>query len=139
MSEQVQPSILDFNVGEYRKFDVMPDDSEVQVVIKKAEIKKSQKGNTMIHLVLEVINEPSIDDIHCYVNWPDKARRDEDPKSFAKAVNRVIELREAFSIPAGEMDVTRDLPGQVAWAILGVDETDKGQRNTIKRFTHSAA
>jgi hypothetical protein len=138
MSEQMQPSILDFNVGEYRKFDTMPDDSEVQVLIKKAEIKKSAKGNTMIHLTLEVVNEASVDDIHYYCNWPDKARREEDPKNFAKMVNRIIEMREAFSIPSGEMEVSRDLPGNIAWAILGIDETDKGQRNTIKRFTHAA-
>lgn len=124
--------ILDVETEGAPEFKSLPDGTEVQLRLLKAEIKNSKAGDPMLALRYEVPSEPYATDINHFIMLPTGS---DDEKRKAQKQNRLKDWKAAHGLPAAGPISTDDMEGSKAWAILGEEESQEfGKQNKIKRF-----
>jgi len=124
--------ILDVETTNAPEFKSLPDGSEVELRILKAEAKNSKAGDPMLALRLDVPAEPYAKDINHFIMLPNSR---DDEKSKAQKLNRLKDFKAAFGLPASGPIAGEDMEGAKGWAILGEDESEEfGKQNRVKRF-----
>jgi len=124
--------ILDVETENAPEFKSLPDGTECEVRILKAEIKNSKAGDPMLALRLDIPEEPYAKDINHFIMLPSTH---DDEKQKAQKQNRLKEFKAAFSLPPVGAISTDDMESSKAWAILGEEESQEfGKQNRIKRF-----
>jgi hypothetical protein len=127
--------ILDVDTENAPEFKSLPEGTEVEVRIVKAEVKNSQKGDPMLALRFDIPSEPYSKDINHFIMLPNNQDTD---KVKAQKQNRLKEFKAAFNLPPAGPISTDDMEGGSAWAILGEeDNSEFGKQNKIKRFVGS--
>jgi hypothetical protein len=141
MTEHNEISMLDVTFDDVYDFELLEEDSEVKVRIERAEIHLSDKGNTSLHLVLTVPDNPKVDDIHQYISVPSPALQQEDAKAYNKRKLGLKRVYETFGVDTTQVSVPlSDFVGLEAWAIIGVEQGQGGysDRNSIKKWVKDA-
>jgi len=124
--------ILDVETENAPEFKSLPDGTEAQLRIVKAEIKNSSKGDPGLVLRFDIPNEPYTKDIQQWIMLP---TANDDEKQKAQKQNRLKEFKAVFGLAAAGPISTDDMEGSKGWAILGEEETQEyGKQNKIKRF-----
>jgi len=124
--------ILDVETENAPEFKSLPDGTEVQLRIIKAEVKNSKAGDPMLALRLDVPNEPFSKDINLNIMLP---TNQDDDKTKAQKQNRLKEFKAAFGLPPVGSITTDDMEGQKAWAILSEKESPEyGLQNSVRKF-----
>jgi len=139
--EQTMPSVLTLNWSNVKEFEILEEDSEVELVVKKAEFHRSEKGNYSLHLVTEVPDMPMVDDIHTYLGIPPVELETEDTKAYNKRMSKLGEAYDAFGVERTESADPSAFVGRRAWAIIGI-EAGNGRfsdRNWVKRWVGKAS
>lgn len=119
------------------KPELLPVDTELQLTIRKAEVKSSNKPgvNDRIFLILEDPGNPVAEEVLTNIWLPGP---DDTPKQANRSMKRVTDLFMAAGLKA-EGDLTTDdvtqLEGQQVWCILAVDnDQDGNETRKIKSF-----
>lgn len=109
-------------------------DQEVELTIKKAEIKEAKNGGgKYFNITAEYTENPNVDDIYFMVNIPLEDTRNDDIKKFKKQVRRMNSFKSCFGI-SGNLS-TRDLIGATGVVIVGQEkDMHDNLRNSIKQF-----
>lgn len=132
----------DLNITDAEEPEVVdPDEYEVKVT--DAQLEESKKGDPMVHLTLDILNDKKGDpvghtrNIHEYMVFPN-SEDDEDARNFKKL--QIRRACEALGVPYDEQGFNvDDFFGQTAWAMLGKDESDEyGESNEINRWVQSS-
>lgn len=124
--------ILDVETENAPEIKTLPDGTETQVRILKAEVKDSKSGNPMIMVRLDVPDEPHSMDFNHTIMLPTGS---DDEKSKARKLNRLKEFKQAFGLPSAGPINTDEMIACTAWAILAEEETaEYGKQNRVKRF-----
>lgn len=124
--------ILDVDTENAPEFKSLPEGTECQVRIVKAEIKNSAKGDPMLAMRFDIPEEPYSKDINHFIMLPNNK---DDDKQKAQKQNRLKEFKAAFGLPPAGAISTDDMEGSKAWAILGEEESQEfGKQNRVKRF-----
>jgi len=134
MTEQMTGSILDMNFEDVFDFEVLPDSTEHQLRIAKAEVYKKEGGErSNLHIIFDVPDNPRVDDIHIYMGLPIPA---DDEKRVNKMKVRIKAFYEAVGVDtnAGPIDLN-DLVGETLYVIIGEeDDNQYGKRNFVRQF-----
>ena len=132
--------IIEANWDDVYEFTTIPEGKEVQVLVKSAEIHKSQSGNLSLHLILTVPSEPKANDIHHYQGIPDNDIQDDDIKDWNKRMLRLKKVYQAFGVAMRPQTPASDFNGRSAWVTLGVDpaEGQYEEKNTIDTWIRPA-
>ena len=135
MSEDQPISMLDVNLADRQALKVLPDNEECQVRIARASVVpvKSDPDRIQLALVLDVPNDPLVDDIYEWIALPNAAAKAEDLKRYTKNINRLAEFCDAFGI---SMPIqTEALLGREGWVVLREGEGQDGSpQNRVRRF-----
>jgi hypothetical protein len=91
-------SMIDVNLDDAGEFGTLPNYTEHMLEITRAsqDPSRSREGVFNLHLWLDC-GDPTIDDIQVWIPIPTMKWREEDPKTYRKAVNRFKTLVECFS------------------------------------------
>ncbi len=124
--------ILDVDTENAPEFKTLPDGTEVELRILKAEVKNSKAGDPMLALRLDIPEEPYTKDITHYIMLPTNS---DDDKTKAQKQNRLKDFKAAFRLPPAGPISTDDMEGSRGWGILGEEDNQEfGLQNKIKRF-----
>lgn len=127
--------ILDVNMNERVDLKLLPDNTEKQVQIKFIDVvpQKKDASRSNVALVLEVTDDPLVDDIRHWVVVPSVDMKEQDPKGYARTFARFEEFIKAFGIQL-PLD-TDSAVGLTAWAVIGEGTDQQGAANNqIRRF-----
>jgi len=134
MSEE--GTFLNMDLDEDLDLEVIPADTEVELLVKDANPHESQAGNKSICLIIDTPEFPNADDIRVYLSIPSE---DDDEKSSKKKRKRWKLFYQAFSIDYSQGVDLADIKGALGSGIVGEDEGEDGViRNTIKKFVGGA-
>lgn len=141
MSEQ-NVSLSDYAWAEVPDLVTLPAGEEVLLVIQKGEIKLSDEkvdadGNPKkgLNYILAVEGRPEVAPIFYYLSLPDSS----DEASWKQnKMRRCKKFWEAFGINPNNPGDLVDHAGKTAYAVVGVEDWQGEERNTIKSFTRSA-
>jgi hypothetical protein len=124
--------ILDVETQNAPEFKSLPDGTEAELRIVKAEMKNSGKGDPALVLRFDIPAEPYSKDINFWIMLP---KNGDDEKTVAQKQNRLKTLKAAFKLaPVGPLSA-EDMEGAKGWAILGEEESaEYGSQNRVKRF-----
>lgn len=135
MSEFTAPSMLDLNLEDVAELKILPDNTEVQLSIRRAELvpQKKNPGRFNLALVFDCPEDPLVDDIRVWIPYPDQAMQADDPKAYAKSVSRFREFLQAFG---ARMPLQVEaLQGLTGWAIISEEAGLQGTpQNSVRRF-----
>jgi len=125
--------ILDVETENAPVFTTLPDGSEVELRVVKAEVKNAKTtGAPMLALRFDIPSDPYTKDINLNIMLPDK---DDDEKTSAQKKNRLKDFKHAFGLPPAGPLTEEDIERSKGWAILGEEESaEYGKQNKIKRF-----
>ena len=140
MDTQSNASIIDVNFDDVYEFELLENDSEAELSCTFAELHLSKNGNLSLHLKMEVVGVPEVDDIHVYVGIPDRRLQEDDKKAYNK---RMIALRDAytaFGLPLEPTMTAERFVGCRAWALIGIEEAEGGfqARNGVRKWVQRA-
>ena len=131
-------SILDVNLKDKIDVKTLPDDEEVQLIIKQADVnpKKDDPSRFNLALIFDVAGDPSVDDIRVWLAVPNEALQSADPKRHAKACDRLQTFADCLELDLRGPFDTDDMISQEGWCVLGEGENDlTGEpQNYIKRY-----
>jgi len=134
MSDEFGSSLIeDFGLDEDLDIDIHPDGTEATLrIIAMDGNYEGQSGKKSIHVTFDDPNYPdTIDDIDIYIGKPDE---NDSQKVSKKKKARIRAFYVAFGIEtSGEVDEQACI-GLTGDAILGVDDWEGRQKNTIRRF-----
>ena len=129
-------SLLDVNLDDVPELEHLPDNTEIMLRVKRAEITEQKKNPKRynVALVLDVPERPLVDDVRVWVPVPSPEQRAEDPKAFAKTAGYFKEFLAAFRVEM-PIDVS-DLLGKEAWGIVSEDINPNSglPQNGVRRF-----
>ena len=125
--------ILDVETENAPVFTTLPDGSEVELRVVKAEVKNAKTtGAPMLALRFDIPSDPYTKDINLNIMLPDK---DDDEKTSAQKKNRLKDFKHAFGLPPAGPLTEEDIERSKGWAILGEEESaEYGKQKKIKRF-----
>ena len=131
-------SILDVNLTDHIEIKPLPDDSEVQLRIARADIVpvKADPSRSQLALFFDVADDPAVDDIRAWIGIPTDDFKASDPKRHAKACNRLTNFAKAFGMDLSKPLDTADMVGLEGWAVLREEENDMtgDNQNSIKYY-----
>ena len=137
---EIDGSLLDVNLEDQQDIEILPNDTEVELRVKRAEKteRRNAPGRYNLALVLEDPGNPLIEDIRTWVSIPCNADRDEDIKRYSKSVSRWKDMLRAFGMSETPNNVD-DFIGATATVIVGVQSDPQyGVLNTIRRWVSDA-
>jgi len=136
-------SLLETNFDAVKELKAVPDGSEVKLRILRCDtneegqvIRTNKNGDPYFMPRFEIADNPYAKEFNYYMPV-------QSPKLDEKTNNdlgiRLQRFYRCFGIKATgavEVDLEKDLPGKVGWAILSIEEDDYdgGQRNRVKRW-----
>ncbi|MFA6043242.1 MAG: hypothetical protein WC786_06195, partial [Patescibacteria group bacterium] len=93
-------SLLDLNLNDCEPIEILADNTEARLRIKKCELVPQKKDDSRFNLaiVFEMPDHPMADDLRLWLPIPTAEQRAEDPKSYTKSLNRVGEFCTAFGL-----------------------------------------
>jgi len=123
-------TLLKVNLEKIPDEKTVPKD-EYNLVIKKAEMRESKKGNTMLSLFCNIIDEPDAKMVAHHFIIP---KDDDDNKVMY--LRRLKEFYQTMGFDlSADIDVEEELTGKDFWAVLDEEESKEyGVQNRIKRF-----
>lgn len=127
--------LLDLNMDARMTLEILPDNTEARLRIKNAEITENRKDPSRSNLAItfDVPANEMVDDIRVWIPIPGDAQREEDPKAYAKAYDRIMLFLEAFDIPP--RCPTEDMIGKEGWALVSEEEDRDGvMRNSVRKY-----
>ena len=128
-------SLLNVNLEDRMQLKILPDNTEAKIRVVRAEIaqSKSDYNRFNLALVLEVPDDPMVDDIRVWLPIPTQDQKEDDPKRYVKQVDRIREFCEAFTVSMPVEVAT--LIGLEGWAILREEVGLEGtMQNSVRRF-----
>lgn len=117
-------SMIDVDLNDAKPLRTLPDNSEARLTITRAEIEesKSRAGVQNIRLWLDC-GESDVDDIQAWIPIPNPGWKEEEFKTYTKAVNRFKEFCTAFHFSP---PISNDrLVGLSGWGIVSEEEDDR--------------
>ena len=128
-------AILDLNIDQDFQLKILPDGTEAELSIKYADIvpKKNKPNEDNLALVFEYLQDPMVDDIRVWLPIPTDEQRQNSPKDFLRAQERITSFLSAFglSMPIS----TDDMVGRTGWALISEGENQNGEpSNSVRRF-----
>jgi hypothetical protein len=125
-------SLLDLNVNDAVDLEAMAE-GEYPLRIVAAEMQRSKKGNQMLMVRFEIIDEPHSKDINHYLLFPSD---EDDAKRKNQRLLAFKNFYKAFGVDASSPVDVDELVGLEGTAFLGVDSSDEyGEQNRIKKFS----
>jgi hypothetical protein len=131
-------SILDVNLSDHIEIKTLPDNSEVQLRIARADVVpvKADPSRSQLALIFDVSDDPAVDDIRSWIGIPTDAFKAVDPKRYAKACTRLLKFAQAFGMDTNESLDTSKMVGLEGWAVLREEENEMtgDNQNSVKYF-----
>jgi hypothetical protein len=126
-----EDDLLDLDLEEDLEFEVLSADTEAQLTVLESEIYESQSGNRTLHVTFEPTGNDNVDDIHIYMGLPVESDR---PKDRRRKRRRIKAFCQAFDAPISGPLNPKALSGLTGVALLGVEEFEGTERNSIRKF-----
>ena len=125
-------SLLNLNFDDVYDPETLPQGTEVQLRIAKAEDHESKAGNPSTHVIFEDPSNEKVDEIHHYFSTP---TGDTEPKVANRMLASYRAFYKCFGIDnAPDLDIDTFM-GLTGYCIVNEEETPEyGKKNTIKTF-----
>lgn len=142
MTESTGPSMISVDLNDAKEFTTLPGNTEHVLSIIRAELtpSKSRNGVFNAHLWLDA-GDPTVDDIQIWIPVPNGQWKNDDEKTYNKAVNRFKDFATCFSFDATEIEVSR-LVGLSGMCLVSSEEDDRNPgtfRNGVRDFVTGGA
>lgn len=130
-------SFLDINFEDTYEPHTVPGDTEYQLRIISAKMKRNKKDDhDMIALYMDIPDEPEAKELNHYLMLPNP--QVDEAKTINRYKNDLRKFCEAFDIPCGNGINLANFAGSTGWCILREEETDEyGLQNSIKSVVSS--
>ena len=137
MTEAAPASMIDVDLDDAKPLRTLGDNSEAKCTITRAQLdpsKSSTPAEHNIHIWLDC-GEDDVDDIQAWIPLPTPAWKEQDYKSYTKAVNRFKEFSTCMSF-SPPLDTDR-LLGLSGWILVSEEEDDRNPgtfRNGVRSW-----
>jgi|TARA_R100001530_G_scaffold116394_3_gene83455 hypothetical protein len=137
MTEATPASMIDVDLDDAKPLRALGDNSEAKVTIVRAQLDESKSSTPAehnIHVWLDC-GEDDVDDIQCWIPLPTANWKEQDYKSYTKAVNRFKEFCTSLSF-SPPIDTDR-LIGLSGWVLVSEEEDDRNPgtfRNGVRSW-----
>ena len=132
---EITNSLLDVNLDDAQPLKVLPDNTEIELRITRADQvpNKSDPSRNNLALVFDCPEDEMVDDIRVWIPVPNETQKLDDPKSYTRSLNRLAEFCKAFSLePPFETD---DIVGETGTCIVSIQAAQDGRdQNSIRRY-----
>jgi len=129
-------SLLDVNLDDAKPFSTLSDNTEARLTITRAELTESKSQSPAeYNLQMDLSCErDDVEDIRVWIPVPSKEWKEQEPKSYQRAVNRFKEFTDAFGVRM-PLNIAA-LHGLSGWALVSEEEDQRTgkQRNGVRRF-----
>lgn len=129
--------LLDQKTSHVVDLEVLPDNTEAQFQIVEADTRVSDKtGREFISGSVELPDHPAVGLVYFTVMG---IKEDDEPRKADTMLRRLRIFKQAVGLEPDDQINLDNLIGQTGFAVFGVEDTDTGKRNVIKRFSVSQA
>lgn len=129
--------LLDQKTSHVIDLELLPDNTEAQFQIVEAETRVSDKtGREFISGAVELPNNPAVGLVYFTVMG---IKEDDEPRKADNMLRRLRIFKQVVGLEPDDQINLDSLVGVTGFAIFGVEDTDSGKRNVLKRFSVSQA
>ncbi len=129
--------LLDQKTSHVADLTVLSDNTEAQFQIIECSLETGKEsGREYIALTVELPNNPDVGIIYATVMG---IMESDDARKADTMIRRLRIFKQAVGLEPDDQVNLETLPGVTGFAIFGVEDTDTGKRNFVKRFSVSQA